>query len=257
MHTIIAANWKMHTTRAEARALARALAGDLDAVPARADVEIVLFPPFTALEAAREGLEGVAPAIALGGQNVYPAQSGAFTGEISPVMLRDAGCAWVLTGHSERRHIFGETSALVGEKTAFALKNGLSVILCVGETLAEREAGQLENVLRAQVTEGLAGVPAEDLARLAVAYEPVWAIGTGRVASPDDIVAAHAFVRGQLTALRGETAGRGVRILYGGSVKPDNAAGILALDNVNGLLVGGASLQAESFLRIIRAGQQA
>lgn len=253
MRTIIAANWKMHKTRAEARDLARALASDLAAAPARA--EIVLFPPFTALEAAREGLEGAT--IALGGQNVYPAPSGAFTGEISPDMLRDAGCAWVLTGHSERRHILGETSAFVGEKTAFALKNGLSVILCVGETLAEREAGQLQDVLRAQVTEGLADVPAEDLARLAVAYEPVWAIGTGRVASPDDIVAAHAFVRDQLTALCGEAAGRAVRILYGGSVKPDNAAGILALDNVNGLLVGGASLQAESFLRIIRAGQPA
>lgn len=255
MRSIIAANWKMHKNRAEARDLARALARDLADVPARPGVEIVLFPPFTALEAAREGLEEAG--IALGGQNVYPAQSGAFTGEISPDMLRDAGCSWVLTGHSERRHILGESSALVGEKTAFALKSGLSVILCVGETLDEREAGRLEDVLQAQVAAGLAGVPAEDLARLAVAYEPVWAIGTGRVASPDDIVAAHAFVRGRLNTLCGPACGQTMRILYGGSVKPENAAGILGLDNVNGLLVGGASLQAETFLRIIRAGQTA
>lgn len=255
MQRIIAANWKMHKNRAEARELARALARDPAVVPARPSVEIILFPPFTALEAAREGLEG--SGIALGGQNVYPAPSGAFTGEISPDMLRDAGCSWVLTGHSERRHILGETSALVGEKTAFALKSGLSVMLCVGETLAEREAGRLEDVLHAHVAEGIAGVPAEDLARLVIAYEPVWAIGTGRVASPDDIVAAHALVRSQLNTLCGPASGQAVRIVYGGSVKPENAAGILALDNVNGLLVGGASLQAEHFLRIIRAGQAA
>ena len=172
-------------------------------------------------------------------------------------MLLDAGCSWVLTGHSERRHILGESSVLVGEKTAFALKQGLCVILCVGESLAEREAGRLEDVLQAQLADGLANVPAEAVSRLAVAYEPVWAIGTGKVASAEDIAAAHAFVRSRLNALPGTEAGQSVRILYGGSVKPENAAGILALDNVDGLLVGGASLQAETFLRIIRAGQTA
>lgn len=254
MRNLIAANWKMHKTRAEARDLARALADALAADPASPSAEIVLFPPFTAFEAVREGLGEAA--IGLGGQNVYPAESGAFTGEISPDMLLDAGCSWVLTGHSERRHILGESSALVGEKTAFALKRGLCAILCVGETLAEREAGRLEDILQAQLTAGLAGVPAEAVSRLAVAYEPVWAIGTGKVASPEDIAAAHAFVRSRLNALPG-AADQRVRILYGGSVKPENAAGILALDNVDGLLVGGASLQAETFLRIIRAGQTA
>ena len=255
MRNLIAANWKMHKTRAEARDLARALADALAAAPASPSAEVVLFPPFTAFEAVREGL-GEAK-IGFGGQDVYPAESGAFTGEISPGMLLDAGCSWVLTGHSERRHILGESSVLVGEKTAFALKQGLCVILCVGESLAEREAGRLEDVLQAQLADGLAKVPAEAVSRLAVAYEPVWAIGTGKVASAEDIAAAHAFVRSRLNALPGTEAGQSVRILYGGSVKPENAAGILALDNVDGLLVGGASLQAETFLRIIRAGQTA
>lgn len=255
MRNLIAANWKMHKTRAEARDLARALADALAVAPASPSAEVVLFPPFTAFEAVREGL-GEAK-IGFGGQDVYPAESGAFTGEISPGMLLDAGCSWVLTGHSERRHILGESSVLVGEKTAFALKRGLCVILCVGESLAEREAGRLEDVLQAQLADGLANVPAEAVSRLAVAYEPVWAIGTGKVASAEDIAAAHAFVRSRLNALPGTEAGQSVRILYGGSVKPENAAGILALDNVDGLLVGGASLQAETFLRIIRAGQTA
>lgn len=257
MRTIIAANWKMHKNRAEARETARDLAARLRGeAPSRA---VVLFPPFTALEAAQEGLRHGDPAhaVGVGGQNVYPADNGAFTGEICPAMLLDAGCSWVLTGHSERRHIFGETSSLVGRKTAFALSKGLCVIFCIGETLAEREGGRLEAVLREQLSEGLRDVAKSDLSRLAVAYEPVWAIGTGKVASEEDILNAHAFVRQELITAHGMESGEIISILYGGSVKPDNAGAILSLDNVNGLLVGGASLQAESFVNIIRAGQKA
>lgn len=256
MQTLIAANWKMHKTRDEARSTVRRLVEGLVASPGLCkNMEIVLFPPFTALDAAGETLKDCGLPVAIGGQNVYPARSGAFTGEISPDMLLDTGCAWTLTGHSERRHLLGESPVLTGKKTACALECGLSVILCIGETLAEREAGQLQEVLHGQLADGLRDVPPESLSRLAVAYEPVWAIGTGKVASPDDICNAHDFVRQEVNTIHG-TAGHTVRILYGGSVKPDNAADILGIDNVNGLLVGGASLQAESFLNIIRAGQK-
>ena len=249
MRTLIAANWKMYKTREEARSTARDLAQRLQPWPAPR--EVVIFAPFTALASAADGVAG--SPIEVGAEDVYPAAEGAFTGEISPGMLRDAGAAWVLTGHSERRHVLGESDAFVGQKTAFALVSGLAVVLCIGEKLEERAAGKLEAVLRRQLETGLAGVPADlDPARLAVAYEPVWAIGTGKVASPADVMEAHAMTR---ELLRGLLGGKGdeIAILYGGSVKPDNASAILALDNVNGLLVGGASLQAESFSRIVRA----
>ena len=195
--------------------------------------------------AAQEGL-------AVGGQDVYPAEKGAFTGEISPAMLADAGASWVLTGHSERRHVLGESDELVGRKTAFALAAGLHVMLCIGETLEEREAGQLEDVLRRQLQTGLADVSPDAAARVAVAYEPVWAIGTGKVAGSAEVLEAHALARRLLVEVLG-TVAHDVPLLYGGSVKPDNAASLLALDNVNGLLIGGASLEAESFLRIAGA----
>jgi triosephosphate isomerase len=242
---IVAANWKMYKTSAEARATAAELSR-LAPAPA---CEVVIFAPFTALAATAAGL--TMPA-ALGGQDVYPAAEGAFTGEISPGMLQDSGCSWVLTGHSERRHGLGENPEFVGRKTAFALSSGLRTMLCIGETLEEREAGRLVDVLTRQTEAGLRDVSETDLAGLAVAYEPVWAIGTGKTATPDDIIAAHAAVRHILSALRGQ-AGRATPILYGGSVKPDNASTILALDNVGGLLVGGASLQAESFAAILRS----
>ncbi len=249
MKTLIAANWKMHKTRAEARKTAEAVAAGL---PGNGR-SLIVFPPFTAIAdvaevfAAREGL-------AVGGQDVYPAEKGAFTGEISPAMLRDAGATWVLTGHSERRHVLGESDAFVGRKTAFALSSGLNVMLCVGETLEEREAGQLEAVLRRQLREGLADVAAETAAaHVAVAYEPVWAIGTGKVAGCAEVLEAHALARRLLRDVVGAVADE-IPLLYGGSVKPDNAASLLALDNVNGLLIGGASLEAESFLRIAEAG---
>jgi len=242
---IIAANWKMYKTSAEARATATELSRLVPAPPC----EVVIFAPFTALASTAAGL---AMPCALGGQDVYPAAEGAFTGEISPGMLRDAGCAWALTGHSERRHGLGESPEFVGRKTAFSLAAGLRVMLCIGETLEEREAGRLVDVLTRQAEAGLRDVAGPDLANLAVAYEPVWAIGTGKTATPGDIVAAHEAVRDILIRLCGQ-AGRTTPILYGGSVKPDNAAVILSLDNVGGLLVGGASLQAESFAAIIRS----
>jgi triosephosphate isomerase len=245
---IIAANWKMYKTTAEAGDTAAGLSSRLAPAPAR---RVVIFAPFTALAATAAALAANEPGlIELGGQDVYPAAEGAFTGEISPGMLRDAGCAWVLTGHSERRHILGENPEFVGRKTAFALASGLKVMLCIGETLEEREAGQLVGVLTRQLEAGLSGVAEPDMAKLAVAYEPVWAIGTGKTATPGDITAAHAAVRNILADLRA-SAGQKTPILYGGSVKPDNAAVILGLDNVGGLLVGGASLQAESFAAIV------
>jgi triosephosphate isomerase len=257
MQLLMAANWKMNKTRAEAVDTLNRLDTLLSNLGA--DRECVVFAPFTALAACAETLggNGSTARISLGGQNCYPAKDGAFTGECSPAMLLDAGCAWVLTGHSERRAILGESDAFIGKKTAFALENGLKVVFCTGETLEERDSGQLAAVLERQMREGLAGVgdaiSAPRLPELlAVAYEPVWAIGTGRVAGPKEIVEAHTLVRSFLNQ-RFPAQGKDLRILYGGSVKSENAGEIIRLDNVNGVLVGGASLQAESFSRIALA----
>lgn len=249
MRTIIAANWKMYKTRAEARETAAELKKLLTASPV-GEREVVVFAPFTALSAAAEGFDG--SDVQLGAQDVYPADEGAYTGEISPAQIADCGASWVLTGHSERRHIIGESPELVGKKTFFALEKGLSVMLCIGETLEERESGKLEKVLRAQIESAALEMTAEHLSRFAVAYEPVWAIGTGKVASEEDILDAHAMVRRLLSTRFGSPAAS-LPILYGGSVKPNNASSILTLDNVNGVLVGGASLKADSFEAIIRA----
>ena len=249
MKKLIAANWKMYKTRAEAAAAARELAQSA-ALPA--DAEVAVFPPFTALDVVAEAFAGLT-GFSVGGQDVYPAAEGAFTGEISPSMLRDAGCNWVLCGHSERRHVLGESDEFVGRKAAFALEAGLKVTLCVGETLPQREAGELEAVLRRQLKSGFAGIGAGAGGdNIAVAYEPVWAIGTGKVAGPAEIEEAHAIVRACLEEIF-PAAGAQVRILYGGSVKPENAAEIKGLKNVDGLLVGGASLAAASFCKIIAA----
>jgi len=251
MKKLMAANWKMFKTAAEAADTARELVRLCGVLPA--DREVLVAPPFTALAAVAGAFSG-AEGFALGGQNLYPELEGAFTGEISPVMLKDAGCAYALTGHSERRHVLGEGDALIGRKTAFGLAQGLSMILCVGELIEERRAGRVEEVLKRQLTIGLADVP-RDVApeRLTVAYEPVWAIGTGEVAGPEEIVAAHTFVRSVLVDLFG-SKGNEMRIQYGGSVKPGNAAEIISLDNVDGVLVGGASLKADSFSQIVLAG---
>lgn len=247
---LMAANWKMFKTRDEAYQTLTELGKILQTAPKNRDVAV--FAPFTCLSACSEALS-VCPFVRLGGQNVYPAKDGAFTGEISPGMLVDCGCSMVLTGHSERRSLFKESDAFVGEKTAFALKAGLSVILCAGETLEERDAGGLKEVLFRQLEAGLEKVD-DSISpdRLSVAYEPVWAIGTGRVANEAEIVEAHALAREFLVS-RFKTAGDKIRILYGGSVKPENAGAIIGLDNVNGVLVGGASLKAQSFADIITA----
>ena len=251
MNKLFAANWKMHKTTAEARQTAAELAG-LVSGTLKADREVMILPPFTALAPVAEALRGAARFM-VGAQNFYPQKQGAFTGEVSPGMLLDAGASFALTGHSERRHVLGETDAVVGEKTAFGLEAGLGIILCVGEKLEERKAGELEAVLERQIRAGLRGVPVDvDPQRLALAYEPVWAIGTGLVAGPKEILEAHAFVRRMLVELFGLSASE-MRILYGGSVKPDNASEIIALDNVDGVLVGGASLKADEFSRIVLA----
>jgi triosephosphate isomerase len=254
MKKLIAANWKMYKCRHDAVQTIADLAAGLGRALS-ADREIVVFAPFTALAASAEALAAHMPgkAVFLGAQDVYPAAEGAFTGEISPSMLLDCSCRFVLTGHSERRHLLGESNEFVGKKTAFALAAGLDAVLCIGETLAEREGGKLEAVLGAQLEAGLADVPRDlEPQRLVFAYEPVWAIGTGRVAGEKEILQAHALARELVKKILPASYAK-MRILYGGSVKPDNAAEIIGLDNVDGLLVGGASLQAESFARIALA----
>ena len=251
MKKLMAANWKMYKTGAEAVATVNEMAEILKGA-APEGREIAVFVPFTALEAASAAMKSIEGA-STGAENVYPANEGAFTGEISPVMIKACGAAWVLTGHSERRHILGESDEFVGEKTAFALQSGLRVMLCIGETLEEREAGLLRNVLERQLKLGLKNVPAETPAEaLAIAYEPVWAIGTGKTATNDDIVETHAICRELMREIMG-AKGDETPLLYGGSVKPANAGSILTLDNVDGVLVGGASLKADSFTQIINA----
>ncbi|EKO40995.1 MAG: triosephosphate isomerase [Solidesulfovibrio magneticus str. Maddingley MBC34] len=251
MKKLMAANWKMYKLRGEAgktaAELVAALAGKLPA-----DREVLVIPPFTALRATGEALAGQA-GFALGAQNFYPSGQGAFTGEIAPEMLLDAGCSYALAGHSERRHILGEDDAMVGRKVGFGLKSGLFMILCVGEKVEERKAGELEAVLRRQIEAGLAEV-GSDVApeKLSVAYEPVWAIGTGLTAGPEEVAEAHALVRAMLVERLGAVGGK-IRILYGGSVKPGNAGQLLGIDNVDGVLVGGASLEAGSFAAIVTA----
>lgn len=254
MQKIIAANWKMYKTRAEASQTARELAEALaDGTPY--DRLVLVLPPFTDMTVVAEAFTGKKN-LAVGGQNFYPAEQGAFTGEISADMLRDAGATWVLAGHSERRHVFGESDELVARKTAFALTQDFKVMLCVGEMLHERESGQLRDVLTRQLATVLESLPEalrETLpGRFAIAYEPVWAIGTGKVAGPVEVQEAHDVLRALLADLIGVTALE-LPILYGGSVKPANASALVGLDNVNGLLVGGASLEAQSFLQIIGA----
>lgn len=251
MIKLFAANWKMHKTVAEAGQTARDLLA-LTSGKLPAGREVLVIPPFTALQAVRGAFAGN-PGYALGAQNFYPEKQGAFTGEISPAMLLDCGAGYALTGHSERRHVLGEGDALVGRKTAFGLASGLSVILCVGEKIEERKAGKVEEVLSRQIRLGVADVPRDcPPAALSIAYEPVWAIGTGEVAGPREILDAHAFVRKELKGVFGAASSE-MRILYGGSVKPDNAGEIIALDNVDGVLVGGASLKADDFSRIVLA----
>ncbi len=243
---LVAGNWKMHLVAAGARELAAATAA---AAARHPGPDVAVIPAFTLLAAARGALAG--SRVALGAQACHEAPQGAHTGEVSAAMLVDAGCSLVLAGHSERRAA-GESDAQVGARAAAALAAGLRVVLCVGETLGEREAEATEAVLARQLAAGLAPLPATALERLDLAYEPVWAIGTGRTATPEIAAAAHRHLRSLLVGKYG-AGGAGPRILYGGSVKPQNAAELLAADEVGGLLVGGASLEAQAFEGIIEA----
>ena len=240
---ILAANWKMHKTIAESVAFAAAF----QPLVARAKVEIVVAPPFTALAAVGRELAG--SNVKLAAQNVHPEKQGAFTGEVAPPMLVELGCHYAIVGHSERRALFGESSAFVAKKAAALLAHGVLPIVCVGETLAEREAGRTFAVLEEQLTGSLAEVPQSLAAEVVVAYEPVWAIGTGKTATPAIAQEAHAMIRGWLRGRFGAAAER-VRIQYGGSVKPENTGELMAQPDIDGALVGGASLDPNSFARI-------
>lgn len=240
----IAGNWKMHKTRAEARDLATQLKNELSGVSHR----LLVAPAFTSLETVAQVLSG--SNILVGAQNMAPATSGAHTGEVSPAMLKDVGVQVVILGHSERRHVYGESDELINTKVQLALQENLEVILCIGETLDEREAGQVDEVNRRQLKAGLTGVSAQDLARITIAYEPVWAIGTGKTATPEDADSTHASVRAIMADLYNQSAADAIIIQYGGSVKPGNVDGLMAKPNIDGALVGGASLSATDFVPI-------
>jgi triosephosphate isomerase len=244
---IIAGNWKMHKTAGEGTKLVQELNALTRAVT---DVEIVVCPPFTALAAAAAAVAGTN--IGLGAQNMHWEEKGAFTGEIAPGMLKDIGCTHVIIGHSERRQYFAETDQTVNKKLKAALKAGLKPIMCVGETLTEREANSTEQVVGVQVKDGLEGLSAEQVAGLVIAYEPVWAIGTGRTASAEDANAVCGFIRRTVAKMFGQASADSVRIQYGGSVKPDNVAELMAKPDIDGALVGGASLEADSFSKLVK-----
>ncbi len=244
----VAGNWKMFTTSATARQLAAAVVRGLGE---EQSVAVAVCPPFPYLSAVAEVLQG--SRVALGAQNCYPEKEGAFTGEVSPAMLVDVGCRYVILGHSERRHKLGESDAFINRKVHAALAAGLEVILCLGETLEERQANRTEAVLQTQLIGGLAGLDEAALRRMVLAYEPVWAIGTGQNATPEQAQQAHAFIRGHIRQQFGAEAASTLPIQYGGSVKPDNAASLFHQADVDGGLIGGASLNADHFLAIIRA----
>ena len=245
---LFAANWKMYKTPAEARDFVRAF---LPLAQPIANKEIVLCAPAVDIFAVAEAVRG--SRVQVGAQNLHWEKEGAFTGELSAAMLVAAGCSHVILGHSERRQSFGETDATVNKKLNAALDAGLTPIVCVGEVLAERESGNTDDVLRRQVGEALRGISGARAQKLTIAYEPVWAIGTGKTATPELAAAAHATVRAEAAKALGEEAARRLRILYGGSVKPENAAALMAEPEIDGALVGGASLDAKSFAAIVAA----
>jgi triosephosphate isomerase len=243
---VIAGNWKMYKTTANTRAFFAAFS------PLAADAtycDIVIAPPFTAILAAVESARNTP--IRIAGQNVYWEKEGAFTGEISSAMLSEAGCRYVIIGHSERRQIFGETDETVAKKTKSALAAGLIPIVCVGETLAERESGHTERVCESQLSKGLGSLTADEFSRILMAYEPVWAIGTGRTATPEIAAASHRYLRECVARRFSPDHAAALRILYGGSVKPENIQGLMAQEELDGALVGGASLDPKSFAAIV------
>ena len=249
---LIAGNWKMNTTRQSGVALASELA----AVAAKEEsgVEVLVCPPYPYLIPIAEKIAG--SAVQLGSQDSYFEASGAFTGEIAVEMLKDCGCRYVILGHSERRHVMGETDEIINRKTRAAISGGLQVVLCVGELLSERQAGQTEEVLDRQMLSGLTGVSEAEAANVVIAYEPVWAIGTGVTATPEQAESAHEHLRNWLATRYTPALSERVRILYGGSVKADNAESLLSLPNVDGALVGGASLKSSTFVPIIDAARK-
>lgn len=247
---VIAGNWKLYKTTREAIDLVTRL---IPEVKNNRDVDIVVAPVFTALTSVREAIAG--SNIMLAGQDCFWEEEGAFTGEVSPKLLIDAGCSHVIIGHSERRQYFGETDETVNKKIKAALTAGLTVLFCIGETLAQREAEKTFDVLNRQVTGGLSGITKEQLKNIIIAYEPVWAIGTGKTATDEQAQEAHAFIRSLVTGLYNHTAGNKIRILYGGSVKPENIKGLMTQPDIDGALVGGASLKAESFSALVNFGK--
>jgi len=242
---MIAGNWKLHKTISEATSLVSEL---IPAVASNQNVEIVVAPVYTALAKVAEALAG--SNIKLAAQNCYPEPQGAFTGEVSPLLLKDAGCEYVIIGHSERRQLFAETDGSVNSKALALADSGLGTIFCIGETLEERESGKMFDVLRQQVTAGLKDLTTRQIQTVVVAYEPVWAIGTGKVATDEQAQEVHAFIRGLLAELYDPQTAAATRILYGGSVKPGNVDGLMTQPDVDGALVGGASLNADDFARI-------
>ena len=245
---LIAGNWKMNKTSADALVLVTDL---LTSIGRQTDVEVVVCPPFTSIEAVGKAIEG--STVKLGAQNMHPEASGAFTGEISAPFLRALFASHVILGHSERRAYFAETDAFINKKVLAALKNQLKPILCVGETLAERESGSTLKVVQTQLEAGLEGVSKELAPSVVIAYEPVWAIGTGKVATTEQAQEVHAFIRGLLTKLFTEPVAQKVRILYGGSMKPSNAPELLAQKDIDGGLIGGVALEARSFTDLVNA----
>jgi triosephosphate isomerase len=246
----VAGNWKMNTTLAEAKALAAGVAKGVGNMSA---VNVTLCPPYPWLVPVGEAIKG--SAVTLGAQDVSFEKKGAFTGEVSPAMLIECGCKYAIVGHSERRHVLGESDQVANHKVHTALEEGMHVILCVGETLAERERNLQERVFQRQVFAACAGLTDEQFARLVLAYEPVWAIGTGKVATPEQAHQAHANIRSKMRIFYGEKIASTLPILYGGSVTAENAAGLIHQPDVDGVLVGGASLKVDSFLAIVEAAR--
>ena len=243
----IAGNWKMNKTAGEAVELVRQLKATLSGVK---EVEVAVAPPFTALQAVQKELEG--SSIRLAAQNLFWEEKGAYTGEISPLMLKELGCRYVILGHSERRQLFEETDETVNKRMKAALRQGLAPIFCIGETLKEREEERAFAVIGDQLQEGLRGITEEEMDRVVIAYEPVWAIGTGKTATPQQAEEVHAFIRQRLSDLFSNGIAEKIRIQYGGSVTPDNVKGLMSQKDIDGALVGGASLKPDTFSKIVR-----
>lgn len=247
---IIAGNWKMHKTPVETRAFVQQLIAGLR--DTQVTCEVVIAPPFTSISSAVEEARGTN--IMVSGQNLHWEDKGAYTGEISGAMLKEAGCRHVIVGHSERRQYFGETDETVNLRLKAAMRSGLIPIFCLGETLEERQEGRTFSVIKTQLLDGMKGIDIDDPSRFVIAYEPVWAIGTGQTATPEQAQEVHAFLRQELVAAYDKGVGNAARILYGGSVKPDNSRSLMGCKDIDGGLVGGASLKVEDFIGIITQG---